>query len=88
MRGLTGTFHARRREFGLPAEVYVKRSTQMTVELTNDEARARILHYFYERNKNATSSIGKRGSAIKISDVDRRTSGAREPVKPIVPSEA
>ena len=40
-----------------------------TAELTNDEVRKHILRYFYERNQNATSSMGKRGSAIKISDV-------------------
>jgi hypothetical protein len=28
-----------------------------------------MLRYFYDRNKNATSSMGKKGSAIKISDV-------------------
>ena len=68
-KGLTETFQDRRRDFGPPAEIYVKRNKQATVELTNDDVRARILNYFYERNKNATSSMGKRGSAIKISDV-------------------
>jgi len=28
-----------------------------------------MLQYFYDRNKNATSSMGKKGSAIKISDI-------------------
>src|SRR6266540_5218035 len=37
--------------------------------LTNDEIRSLMLQYFYDRNKNATSSMGKKGSAVKISDV-------------------
>jgi len=37
--------------------------------LTNDEIRRIILQYFYDRNKNATSVMGKKGSAVKISDV-------------------
>jgi len=37
--------------------------------LTNNEIRALILKYFYERNRNATSSMGKKGSAVKISDI-------------------
>jgi len=28
-----------------------------------------MLNFFYERNRNATSGMGKRGSAVKISDV-------------------
>jgi len=28
-----------------------------------------MLRYFYERNKNATSMMGKKGSAVKISDI-------------------
>jgi hypothetical protein len=28
-----------------------------------------MLEYFYERNRNATSAMGKKGSAVKISDV-------------------
>lgn len=35
----------------------------------NDEIRAQILRYFYDRNDRATSRFGKKGSAIKISDV-------------------
>jgi hypothetical protein len=30
-----------------------------------------LLQYFYNRNKNATSARGKKGSAVKISDVKR-----------------
>jgi hypothetical protein len=37
----------------------------------NDEIRRLILQYFYDRNKTATSIMGKKGSAVKISDVKR-----------------
>src|SRR5712672_3204769 len=37
--------------------------------MSNNEIRGLMLQYFYERNKNATSAMGKRGSAVKISDV-------------------
>src|SRR5262245_13388259 len=36
---------------------------------SNDEVRALLLRYFYERNKNATSARGKKGFAIKITDI-------------------
>ncbi|MGH7145048.1 MAG: hypothetical protein ACREJ2_13110 [Planctomycetota bacterium] len=36
---------------------------------TNEEVRKLLLQYFYDRNKNSTSSRGKKGSAVKISDV-------------------
>ena len=39
--------------------------------LTNNEIRTMMLQYFYDRNKNATSSRGKKGSSVKISDVKR-----------------
>jgi predicted transcriptional regulator len=35
----------------------------------NTEIRRLMLQYFYERNKNATSVMGKKGSAVKISVV-------------------
>lgn len=35
----------------------------------NNEIRRLMLDYFYERNKNATSIMGKKGSAVKISGV-------------------
>jgi hypothetical protein len=35
----------------------------------NDNVRAKILRYFYDTNQNATSRAGKKGSAIKISDL-------------------
>lgn len=37
----------------------------------NDEFRREILGYFYDRNAKATSRFGKKGSAVKISDVKR-----------------
>lgn len=37
----------------------------------NDEIRRQILRYFYDRNDAATSRTGKKGSAVKISDVKR-----------------
>lgn len=39
----------------------------------NDEARRKILQYFYDRNQNATSKFGKKGSAVKISDVKKES---------------
>jgi hypothetical protein len=39
--------------------------------LTNDEIRRIMLQYFYDRNRNVTSSMGKKWSAVKISDVKR-----------------
>lgn len=44
---------------------------QATETNPNDEIRRQILQYFYERNANATSRFGKKGSAVKISDVKR-----------------
>jgi hypothetical protein len=38
----------------------------------NDEIRRNILQYFYDRNATATSHMGKKGAAIKISDVKRQ----------------
>jgi len=38
---------------------------------TNDQIRQQILQYFYDRNTNATSRFGKKGSAVKISDVKK-----------------
>lgn len=35
----------------------------------NDQIRQLMLRYFYDRNANATSAMGKKGSAVKISDV-------------------
>src|SRR5687767_13004962 len=36
---------------------------------TANEIRRMMLRYFYDRNLNATSSRGKKGSAVKISDL-------------------
>lgn len=36
---------------------------------SSEEVRAILLRYFYDRNKNATSARGKKGFAIKISDI-------------------
>jgi len=38
---------------------------------TNNDIRTVMLRYFYDRNRNATSSRGKKGSSVKISDVKR-----------------
>lgn len=38
---------------------------------TDNEVRAILLRYFYDRSKHATSARGKRGFAVKISDVRR-----------------
>lgn len=37
----------------------------------NDAIRRLILRYFYDRNASATSIYGKKGSAVKISDIKR-----------------
>lgn len=37
-----------------------------SIPLTNNDIRRIMLQYFYDRNKNATSSMGKKGSAVKI----------------------
>jgi len=37
----------------------------------NDAIRQQILQWFYNRNVNATSQYGKKGSAIKIRDVKK-----------------
>ena len=49
----------------------VKAKKPKTPSRSNDEIRRLILQYFYDRNKNATSAMGKKGSAIKISDVKK-----------------
>jgi hypothetical protein len=45
---------------------------------TNTEIRRIILQYFYERNKNATSARGKKGSAVKISDVKKQLKASHD----------
>jgi hypothetical protein len=43
---------------------------------SNNEIRAIMLRYFYDRNRTATSARGKKGSAIKISDVRKELKAA------------
>jgi hypothetical protein len=43
---------------------------------TNNEVRKILLLYFYDRNRNATSARGKKGSAVKISDVKKELRAA------------
>jgi hypothetical protein len=38
---------------------------------TSNDVRRLMLRYFYDRNKGATSARGKKGSAVKISDVKK-----------------
>jgi hypothetical protein len=45
---------------------------------TNNEIRTIVLRYFYDRNKNATSSRGMKGSSVKISDVKRELKASYE----------
>jgi hypothetical protein len=45
---------------------------------TNTEIRRMMLQYFYDRNKNATSARGKKGSAVKISDIKRELKAAHD----------
>ncbi len=44
---------------------------------TNNEIRRIMLQYFYDRNKNATSARGKKGSAVKISDIKKELKAAQ-----------
>jgi hypothetical protein len=48
------------------------------IQMNNTEIRRLMLEYFYERNRNATSSRGKRGSAVKISDVKKELRAAHD----------
>ncbi len=38
---------------------------------SNDQIRHQMLQYFYDRNNNATSERGKRGSQVRISDIKK-----------------
>jgi hypothetical protein len=42
-----------------------------TPSRSNNEVRKLLLQYFYDRNRNATSARGKKGSAVKISDIEK-----------------
>ncbi|HCN05270.1 MAG TPA: hypothetical protein DIS79_06580 [Bacteroidetes bacterium] len=46
------------------------------VRPANNEIRKVLLQYFYDRNNNATSARGKKGSAVKISDVKKELKAA------------
>lgn len=45
---------------------------------TNEEIRRILLQYFYDRNTNATSARGKKGSAVKISDVKKELKASHD----------
>ena len=49
---------------------------------SNTEIRSVMLQYFYDRNKNATSARGKKGSAVKISDVKNELKAANGLTQP------
>jgi hypothetical protein len=53
---------------------------------TNNDIRCIMLQYFYDRNRNATSSRGKKGSAVKISDVKKELKVAHGLTQPEVQS--
>ena len=44
---------------------------------TDEEIRSIMLRYFYDRNKNATSMMGKKGSAVRTSDLKSELKRAR-----------
>jgi hypothetical protein len=52
--------------------------TQVRQGLTNNEISTLMLRYFYDRNNNATSTRGKKGSAVKISGVKRELKASHE----------
>lgn len=54
------------------------RPSPQRVPLLNTEIRRIMLEYFHRRNKNAMSSMGKKGSAVKISDVKRELKASHE----------
>jgi hypothetical protein len=43
---------------------------------SNNEIRSLLLRYFYDRNAHSTSARGKKGSAVKISDLKRELKAA------------
>jgi hypothetical protein len=47
----------------------VARSKKTVVVPSDEQIRRIMLRYFYDRNKNATSMMGKRGSAVRTSDL-------------------
>jgi hypothetical protein len=47
----------------------VARKKKPVVARSDEEIRRIMLQYFYDRNKNATSMMGKKGSAVRTSDL-------------------
>lgn len=56
----------------------MRKARPAQVAQTNNEIRRILLQYFYDRNNNATSARGKKGSAVKISDVKRELKTAHD----------
>jgi hypothetical protein len=56
------------------------------ITLSNNEIRRLMLQYFYERNRNATSARGKKGAAVKISDVKKELKASHGLTQPEVQS--
>ena len=54
-----------------PVSFMAGKNKETRQPLTNNEIRTLMLRYFYDRNSNATSSRGKKGSSVKISDMKR-----------------
>jgi predicted nucleic acid-binding Zn-ribbon protein len=50
---------------------------------SNNEIRHLMLQYFYDRNRNATSARGKKGSAVKISDVKKEVKSIGDRIEPV-----
>jgi len=48
------------------------------IQRSNEDVRTLLLQYFYDRNQNATSARGKKGSAVKISDVKKELKASHE----------
>lgn len=53
---------------------------------TNNEIRTLMLRYFYDRKSNATSSRGKKGSSVRISDMKRELKASHGLTQPEVQS--
>jgi predicted transcriptional regulator len=53
---------------------------------SNNEIRRIMLQYFYDRNRSATSARGKKGSAVKISDVKKELKTSHGLTQPEVQS--
>jgi hypothetical protein len=60
------------------AEVMAEKKSQKRALRSNDAIRTILLQYFYDRNKNATSARGKRGFAIKISDIRKELKASHD----------